>query len=353
MAKVVNLISDYPRQELAAHLLAVISFIQEKRKKKGFLSRKEEVIDAIRLGYIPLKGVSRDNLSLIVDGLRSLEPSFILEDVSLWESAIRSIRTLDHRTFVSKASAFASFRSSARNVVLRGILPSYFFPLLNDTSEVEIEPPTSSCDPLSSRELKEIVSVLDEIERSAIRFRELASEVRLAGEDIVRDIDSRIEMYPPDSTMRKEYRRERDHVVSSYTSLASRLERAATQYEELLQTLTSAPPVKSILMPVYLVETKGKERRHFLITNLRFKRPGLTQKIKDFFGRFDSLFDETIISKRLSLILKVECIPWGPNLLTEDVKDLIYGELASLEEEGYVDEDYIEAIAELISKSLF
>ena len=164
---------------------------------------------------------------------------------------------------------------------------------------------------------------MDELRKAAVRLRQLASEVRLVGDNIAREADLQIERYPPDSAAGRKYRRYRDRVLSSCRSLVSLLEAAASSYEGLLETLT-APPIDEVLLPVYLVETRGKARRRFLIANLRFKRPGLVYKLKDLLGRFDSLFDETELNRKLAI----------------------------LEEEGFVDDEYIEAIADLISKSL-
>lgn len=354
MAQVVSILTDYPRQNLAAHLTAILSFIQEKRKKRGLFSRKEEVIESIRLGYIPLQGVTADGLSVLVDRLCSLEPVHRLEDVGAWESALSTLRTaMDHRTFASRVSALSSFRPPSEEVRLRGIAPSFLFPLLNRTTEIDLcMQIDGKCDPLSSKEVRSLMSRLDELESSLQRLTQLVSEVRLSCDEIVRELDSWIERYPPDSNLRREYQHERSRTEGACSTLVSRIEGAAKSYEELINTLRSAPQLEEVLLPVYLVETRGKVRRRFLISNLRFKTPGLTHRIKDFLGKFDSLFEETHVNKRLSSILRVDRIEWGDNLLSEDIREIVYGELAILQEEGFVDEEYVESIAELISKSL-
>ncbi len=354
--KVISLLTDYHRQEEASQLLAIISFIQEKRKKKSFWSKKEEVLKSIRKGFIPLRSFSFDNFSLILDDLCSFEPIFRLEDVSSWENAILTLEGFDYKSFISKASSLASFRPLTRNIKLSGVLPSNLFHLLNYVREMNLEPPRieAKCDPASSPELKDLMSrdEIDSFERAALKFRELASKVRLMGERLAKELDSWIDRYPSDSSLNKEYRREKERVVSAYNSLSSRLEEAARQYEMLVSTLTSAPRIKKTLMPVYLVETKGKAERRFIIANLKFKRPGLGHRIKSFFGAFDSLFEETDSNRKISSILRTDRISWSPNLLSEEIKEPIYGELARLEEEGYIDEKYSRSIADLLSKSL-
>ncbi len=354
MAEVVNILLDYPRHNLAAHLTAILSFIQEKRKKKGLFSRKEEVLDSIRLGYVPLKGVSADGLSVVIDRVCSLEPVYRLEDVRAWESALSTLRTaLDHRTFASRVSALSSFRPPSEEVRLEGIAPSFLFPLLSRTTEVDLCFQVSrECDPLSSREVRSLMGRLDELESSLRRLTRLASEVRFSCDEMVRELDLWIERYPPDSSLRREYQHERSRIEGACSSLISRIEGAARAYEELVSTLRSAPPIGEILLPVYLVETKGKARRRFLVSNLRFKTPGLTHRVKDLLGRFDSLFDETEVNRRFSSIIRVDRIEWGSNLLSEDLREIVYGELAILQEEGFIDEEYVDSIAELLSKSL-
>ncbi len=354
MAEVANLLADYPRQNLAAYLTAILSFIQEKRKKKGFFSRKEEVLDSIRVGYIPLKRVSVDGLSMVVDRLCSLEPLYSLEDVGAWESAVSTLRAaLDHRTFASRVSALTSFRPPSEEVRLRGIAPSFLFPLLSRTTEVDLCIRVDhECDPLSFGELRSLMGRVEELESSLLRITRLASEVRLSCDEIVRKLDSWMERYPPDSNLRREYQHERSRIEGACSSLISRIEGAARTYEELIRTLRSAPPVEEVLLPVFLVETRGKVRRRFLIANLRFKAPGLTHKIKDLLGKFDSLFEETEVNRRLSSILRVDRIEWGANLLSEDIREIVYGELAILQEEGFINDEYIDSIAGLISKSL-
>ncbi len=354
MAKIVNILTDYPRQNLAAHLTAILSFVQEKRKKKGLFSRKEEVIDSIRLGYIPLEGIAISGFSVLVDRLCSLEPAYRLEDVRAWESALSTLRTaMDHRTFASRVSALSSFRPPSEEVRLLGIVPSFLFPLLNRTTEVNLHLRVDrKCDPLSSDEVRSLMNRLDELNSSLQRLTQLVSEIRLSCDEVVRELDSWIERYPPDSNLRREYQHGRSRIEGACSSLVSRIESAAKPYEELINTLRSAPQLREVLLPVYLVETRGKVRRRFLVFNLRFKTPGLTHRIKDLLGRFDSLFEETHVNKRLSSILRVDRIEWRENLLSENIREIVYGELAILQEEGFVDEEYIESIAELISKSL-
>ncbi len=353
-ADVVAILSDYPRQTLAAHLTAILSFIQEKRKKKGLFSRKEEVVDSIRVGYIPLEGVRGDGFSVVVDRLCALEPEFSLEDVGAWESALSDLRAImDHRTFASRLKALSDFRPPVERVTLRGIAPSFLFPLLTKTAPVQVNMEGERrCEPTSSEGFLSAISRLDDFERRQGEFQRLASGLKLLCDEVIGDLDSWLERYPPDSPMRREYQEERRRISSSCSSLTSRLEGAARAYGELVSTLRSAPPLKQVLLPVYRVQTRGKASRRFLISNLRFKRPGLTYKIKDLLGRFDSLFEETGVSRRLASILRVDAIEWGPNLLTEDMREEIYGELAALEEEGFADEEYADSIAELISKSL-
>ncbi len=354
--KVIDLLTSYPRHGEESRLLAIISFIQEKRKKGGFWSREEEVLRSIRKGLITLRPFSSGHLSVIVDELCSIEPIFRLEDVSSWEDALRSLDDSDYKAFISTAISLSSFRAPARNIRLRGIFPSSLYSMLVNSRGVDIEPPKmGSCDPISLPEFKELSSrdKIDSYEKTALKFREMASRIRFIGERLAQELNSWIDRYPADSPSRREYLRERDRIVSASNSLASKLGELAKQYEMLISTLTSAPSVNYIIMPVYLVETKGKDRRKFVIANLRFKRPGLSHKIKNFFGTFDSLFEETDLNRELSSILRIDRINWGPNLLSEDIKEPIYGELARLEEEGYIDEKYTQAIADLISKSLF
>ena len=128
MVRVVNLLSDYPKQGEAAHLTAILSFIQERRKKRGLFSRREEVIGSIRRGILPLKRGVKGRLSLICDGVCALEPTFTLEDVPSWEDAISSLRSLDPEASPSRAEALASLRPPSKIVRLRGVLPSYLFP---------------------------------------------------------------------------------------------------------------------------------------------------------------------------------------------------------------------------------
>ncbi len=354
--KVISLLTDYHRQEEDSQLLAIISFIQEKRKKRSFWSKKEEVLKSIRKGFIPLRSFSSDNFSVILDDLCSLEPVFRLEDVSSWENAILALEGFDYRKFISNANSLASFKPPVRNIRLKGVLPSELFRLLNNVREVDLEFPKTeaTCDPMSYPELRELMSKdkIDSFERTALKFRELASKVRLIGERLAKELDSWISRYPSDSSLGREYRRDKGRVISAYNSLSSRLEEAARQYEMIVSTLTSAPQIEYVLMPVYLVETRGKNRRSFIVANLKFKRPGLGYKIKNFLGAFDSLFEETDLNRKISSILRIDRISWGPNILSEEIKEPIYGELARLEEEEYIDERYTQAIADLLSKSL-
>lgn len=360
MAKILNLISDYPRQGFAPYLTAIISFLQEKRKKKGIFSREEEVIDSIRVGCIPLKSVQvsidGSKVSVIEDPSCSLEPIFELEDYEAWKSVLSGLGSfMDIERFSSKVLALSSFKPPKREVRLRGIAPSFLFSLLSNVVEVDLCPDSGvsrECDPLSTSQFKSLLNELPVLRRSYEEMGSLASEVRFICDEKVKELDSYIERYPPDSPMRKRYQRERGRIEGSCSTLISRINSAVKWYMELINTISSAPSIDDVLMPVFLVETRGKERRRFIITNLRFKSPGLAYKMKNIFGKFDSLFDETGVSRRFSSILHTEAVKWSSNLLDDDVRELVYGELALLQEEGFINEEYSDSIADLISKSL-
>ncbi len=355
MARIVNILSDYPRQDENAELLAIISFIQEKRKKKGIFSRKEEVISSIRRGIIPIYQLEGDAFSFLYDGLCAFNTSFSLQDVGSWEHALHTLwRAHDnYLDFLSHIRALRRFSPPTREIVLRGLVSSKLYVLLRNVREGDVQAPRDRCSPDQVlRDILPIVAKLDEFTEYAVRFRDLASRLRSLGESVRISLDDMTRSLPPDSGLRRRYQATKEEIRSVVADIADRLEEAAAQYENLINSLKSAPSIDKVYLPVYLVETKGKKQRSFIISNLRFKAPGLTYKIKGIFGKFDSLFDETRINRVISSILDPTSVEWSSNLLTEEIKDGIYAELARLESDGYIDEDYVGAVAELISKSL-
>lgn len=352
--KVVNILSDYHRQGIDAELTAILSFIQEKRKKKGFFRRREEVISSIRRCLVPIVGVEVEGFYLLCDGFEAFSPSYRLESVKSWETEVLSALHGENEVEIAEGlELLGKLSPLPLTVKLEGVMPSEVFLLLENTRDEEADVQVPTKEP-SERLVKALSRIpdLEELRSCATKMRELILRVQEMGDRLDMTLWEQISRLPENSEIRKRLEFTRSRLRAGMVEATRRMEEAAEEYERLMKTLTSAPQLDLVVLPVYLVETRGRERRRFFISNLRFRRPGMLQRVEKAFGRFDSLFDETDINRALSSCVAVERIPWGPNLMTEELEEVVYGELARLQEEGYIDEDYIEGIAGLISKSL-
>ncbi len=326
-------IIDYSREGEGPEFLAVLSYVEEKRKKKGFFSRGEELIEYIGKGHLHVRHYEGEGISLLYDPeCRS--------NLSIRLIPIETFKALEN--WVPGPSP--PYINGGRELILRGMIPPPLVKLVEMGKPKKVPPPSRDC----------LEVIIDQVRR--LDLEKLREEIRRLNE-IRSSVESAVSAYlaslraveaSSDQKGESPYRGIILRTESALNVIRSKIDEQISARERIIRAL-NAPPLEGAV-PYYVVRTKGAKRRTFVVAALRFRGKDIGFKLKGLFGKFDSLFEDSsftgIVSRSLSGVNEA-----GPNLLYRVDKEAFIEEFALLQEEIDVDYKYLDALIYLFTKS--
>ncbi len=312
---------DYPRSGEGAEFLALLSYVEEKRKKRGFLSGGEELIEYVGKGHLHVRAYRGEGFSLLYDPecrfLYSLRLA-PLEELKIFESW--ALNPLVQPPRVRR-----------REVRVPGLVHPSLADLLRAGREGSLERPSDDC-------LDSILGMLE-----GLKPERLEEEIKE-----IREIKMRVEgVAAPLKALELVKQGKGGRARDNLSTVRFALSREEEARQELIEALS--PPLVEGAVPYYVVRTRGAKRRTFVVSALKFRGKDVGFRVKGLLGRFDSLFEESRFTRLISSSLKVE--EAGPNLLDGIDQEEVIGEFALVQEEVGVNYKYLDSVIYLLNRS--